>query len=149
MPRRPSRGRIISLRKKRPMHAMLFDTDLLNGPFLVGSLVTSLDAFAQAHNDLAPVVVIRDQLGEAHSGLFGSLRDTSGEPAPRNSSPSGPIARGFGVSAEMYDAASPLSSMVDHAPYADTVAISAVGQHDRRFEPVQTLVSDSARKAER
>ncbi len=87
------------------------------------------------------------QLGAGHPELFGSLFDISGELAPRHGSPSSTIDLGFGGSMARFEAATPLAIMSNRAPYADTVAIFAVGQDDSRFGPNQRILSSAATRA--
>lgn len=87
------------------------------------------------------------QLGADHPELFGSILDVSGELEPHAGSAEQTIAKGFGGNAAAYAAAKPLAVLARHAPYADTVAVFAVGALDSRYNPIVRTVTAAAEKA--
>ena len=87
------------------------------------------------------------QLGAAHPELFGNILDISGELVPQNGSTEQSIAAGFGGDAAAYAAAAPAAILAAHAPYANLLAIFAVGADDSRFLPYTHELADSARAA--
>ncbi len=87
------------------------------------------------------------QLGAGHPDLFGSIVDISGELDPKIGTPEVTIAKGFAGDAAAYDAAKPLSIIAKHAPFADTVAVFAVGELDAKYAPWVATVAAAAKSA--
>jgi S-formylglutathione hydrolase FrmB len=87
------------------------------------------------------------QLGTKYRGLYGNILDIAGELAPHRGSIPSTIASAFGGSGAAYAAAAPVALLASGAPYADTLAIFAVGQNDARFGAASVTVSKAARAA--
>lgn len=87
------------------------------------------------------------QLGARFTGTFGNILDVSGELAPHRGSIPATIADAFGGSTAAYEAAKPLALLAAHEPFADTLAIFAVGGDDARYRPIATTMKDAAGRA--
>jgi S-formylglutathione hydrolase FrmB len=87
------------------------------------------------------------QLGAKFRGLYGSIIDISGQLAPVRGTVAATIAIAFAGSASAYQAATPLALMAAGAPYADTLAIFAVGENDTRYGVAEATVSRAAAAA--
>ena len=87
------------------------------------------------------------QLGAAHPELFGNILDISGELVPQNGSTQQSITAGFGGDAAAYAAAAPTAILAARAPYADLLALFAVGADDSRYLPWTQELAAAARSA--
>ena len=87
------------------------------------------------------------QLGSRFPGLFGSIFDVSGEIAPHRGSAEATIAAAFGGSADAYEAAKPQSLIAAGAPFADTLAIFAVGATNPKYRRTAATLESAARVA--
>ncbi|MEO6943076.1 MAG: alpha/beta hydrolase-fold protein [Lacisediminihabitans sp.] len=87
------------------------------------------------------------QLGSRFTATFGNILDISGELAPHRGSVASTVKDAFGGSTAAYEAAKPLNLLASHAPFADTLAIFAVGERDKRYRPIETTMREAAARA--
>ena len=87
------------------------------------------------------------QLGSRFPGLFGSIFDVSGELAPHRGSAEATITAAFGGSADAYEAAKPQSLIAAGAPFADTLAIFAIGATNPKYRQTAETLENAARVA--
>ena len=87
------------------------------------------------------------QLGSRFPGLFGSIFDVSGELAPHRGSEEATITAAFGGSADAYEAAKPRSLIAAGAPFADTLAIFAVGATNAKYRQNAATLENAAKVA--
>jgi len=87
------------------------------------------------------------QLAAAHPELFGALLDIAGEEAPSLGTVEETIERGFGGDADAYRAATPEAILAANAPYEDSVALFAAGEHDRKYSASMRAMSALAAEA--
>ncbi len=87
------------------------------------------------------------QLGAAHPNVYGNIVDIAGELVPGGGNEKDAIAGVFAGNRNSYVAAWPENVVKKHAPYADSVAVFAVGANDSRFAPNSKRLANAAKAA--
>ncbi len=84
------------------------------------------------------------QFASAHPDVFGSFIDVSGERYPTLDSDADALHDAFSGSTTLYDEAKPENIMAAHGPYADTLAVFAVGANDQHYGAIMPIMSAAA-----
>jgi enterochelin esterase-like enzyme len=87
------------------------------------------------------------QLGAGHPDVYGNILDVAGERVPGGGIEKDAIAGVFAHNRDAYVAAWPENVLKKHAPYADSVAVFAVGANDGRFALNAKALTDAAKAA--